>query len=412
MDLISYGKKLKSASKTLKTLNTNDKNYALECIKVALNNNRENIINANKIDIENARKKGMKESLIDRLSLDFKRLDAIIDSIDVVIKLRDPVSVCVSGRTMENGMQILEKTVPLGVLSIIYESRPNVTVDATVLALKSGNAILLRGSSSAINSNIALVSAIKEGLSESEVPETSVMLVDDLDREIVGQILTLNEYIDLVIPRGGADLINRVVKNATVPTIETGVGNCHLFIDENADLEMALDILENGKVQRPSVCNSLETLLVHKNIANEFLKKAFDRIGGKVEFFGCDETSKYIKCEKATETHYETEFLDYIIAVKVVENIDEAIEHIDKFTSGHSECIVTNDLKNADKFTLNIDSACVYVNVSTRFTDGGEFGFGAEMGISTQKMHVRGPVGLEHLVSTKYIITGNGQVRG
>lgn len=411
MTLKEKGKALKNASKTLATLSTKDKNYALLCIKNSIVKNIDNILLENEKDIANAREKGTKESLIDRLALNKERILAIADSIDTVIKLKDPVGSVISGNKLENGLEIVKKTVPLGVLSIIYESRPNVTVDAAVLAIKSGNAMLLRGSSSAINSNKAIVLAIKQGLEETKVPTFAVELVEDTNRELVKQILTLNEYIDLVIPRGGADLINFVVQNATVPTIETGVGNCHLFIDESADFSMAIDILENGKVQRPSVCNSLETLLVHENIASEILPKIEQRIGEKVSFFGCDKTAQYIKCEKATEEHYKTEFLDYILAIKVVKNEDEAVNHIDKYTSHHSECIVTNNLANANKFTQIVDAACVYVNASTRFTDGGEFGFGCEMGISTQKMHVRGPVGLEHLVSSKYVILGNGQIR-
>ena len=411
MNLQNEGKCLKKASKVLQNLNTKQKNFALECIKKSLDQHKSIILAENAKDIENARLSGMTESLIDRLSLNDARINDIIASIDTVIKLDDPVGNILSGKTMQNGMVITKKTVPLGVLSIIYESRPNVTVDASVLALKSGNAIFLRGSSSAINSNKAIVFAIRDGLKDSDVPQDAVILLENTDRALVKELLTLNEYIDLVIPRGGADLINFVVKNATVPTLETGVGNCHLFIDKSADFDMALDILENGKVQRPSVCNSLETLLVHSDIANEFLKLAKDRIGAKVEFRGCEKTNAIIDCTNATEEDYEKEFLDYILAVKVVSDVDDAILHIDKYTSHHSECIVTESYANMQKFQNVIDASCVYVNASTRFTDGGEFGFGSEMGISTQKMHVRGPVALEHLVSTKYLITGNGQVR-
>ncbi len=329
----------------------------------------------------------------------------------VVIGLKDPVGVCDYGHTMENGMMLMRKTVPLGVISIIYESRPNVTVDAAVLAIKSGNAILLRGSSMAYHSNMAIVAAIKEGLKEAGVTEDAVMIIEDMDRDIVKQIITANKYIDLAIPRGGAGLINLIVQNATVPVIETGVGNCHLFVDDTADLDMAFQIFQNGKLQRPSVCNSLETLLVHRHVATRFLMQCATKLGEQLEFLGCRQTREIINCKPAMEEDYSTEFLDNIIAVKVVDDIDEAIAHIGKYSSGHSECIVTNNYTNANKFTLHVDAACVYVNASTRFTDGGEFGFGCEMGISTQKMHVRGPVGLEHLVSSKYIIFGEGQIR-
>lgn len=410
-ELIELGKALKESSKTLASLSTIDKNNALKEIANALRENRREILFENRKDVQTARVTGMKSSLVDRLTLDEARIDEIIKSIDTVIALDDPVGSCVEGKTMENGMQISKVTVPLGVISIIYESRPNVTVDATVLAIKSGNCVLLRGSSSAIYSNKAIVLAIRQGLERSKVPVDSCILVEDVERDVVLQILKMNKYIDLVIPRGGAFLINFVTQNATVPTIETGVGNCHLFVDESADIEMALQLIENGKVQRPSVCNSLETLLIHKNIATEFLPILADTIGKKVEFYGCSQTSKHISCKIATELEYATEFLDYILAIRVVDDLDQAIEHISEFTSHHSECIVTNNYENSQKFTKEVDSACVYVNASTRFTDGGEFGFGCEMGISTQKMHVRGPVGLQHLVSSKYIILGNGQIR-
>ncbi len=410
--LTEDGIRLKKASKVLMTLNTAEKNEALQSISKSLYNNKEYILEANKQDIEAARKDGMKESLIDRLALDESRLTAIIDSIQTVVKLPDPIGKCVEGKTIENGMHINRMTVPLGVLSIIYESRPNVTVDATVLALKSGNCVLLRGSSSAINSNKAIVAAIREGLSHNKVPEDACILVEDTDRAFVLELLKMNKYLDLVIPRGGAGLINFVVQNATVPTIETGVGNCHLYVDDSAELEMALNIIENGKVQRPSVCNALETVLVHKDIAEEVLPALQAKIGDKVTIYGCSETAKYMECLEATETEYATEFLDYVLAIKVVEDVNEAIAHIETYSSKHSECIVTSNYHHANQFTTEVDSACVYVNASTRFTDGGEFGFGCEMGISTQKMHVRGPVGLEHLVSTKYVITGNGQIRG
>ncbi|OOB79787.1 MAG: glutamate-5-semialdehyde dehydrogenase [Epulopiscium sp. Nuni2H_MBin001] len=411
MEVEVKGKKLKAAAKVLRTLSSKQKNEVLDEIKHALLENSQSIMTANDKDVVQAKKIGISESLIDRLSLSYARLESICNSIDVVIGLKDPVGVCSYGHTMENGMELLKKTVPMGVISIIYESRPNVTVDAVVLAIKSGNAILLRGSSMAHNSNMAIVAAIKQGLSNVNIPSDAVMLIEDMNRDVVKQIITANEYIDLVIPRGGAELINMVVSNATVPVVETGVGNCHLFIDESASMDMALRIFENAKIQRPSVCNSIETLLVHENIARSFLGACVKDFDGVVKFLGCEETRKLIPCEPATPSDFATEFLDYVIAVKVVKDIDEAIRHIEQYSTGHSECIVTNNYENANKFTLHVDAACVYVNASTRFTDGGEFGFGCEMGISTQKMHVRGPVGLDHLVSSKYIIHGDGQIR-
>lgn len=408
-NLINEGKRLKKASKILAKLTSYEKNFALECISNALIENADLILKANELDVLSEREKGTKESLIDRLTLTKEGIFQIAESVKTVINLKDPVGVTLSGHTKENGMNITKVTVPLGVISIIYESRPNVTIDATVLALKSGNCVLLRGSSSAINSNKAIVSVIKQGLLKSKVPADACILVEDTNRDLVLSILTMNEYLDLVIPRGGADLINFVTKNATVPTIETGVGNCHLYVDKFADLDMALKILENGKMQRPSVCNSLETLLVHQDIAEKFLKLAYEKINA--EFRGCSKTCAIIDSKLATKEDYETEFLDYILAVKIVADIDEAISHIDEYSSRHSECIVTENYTNMQKFQKDIDASCVYVNASTRFTDGGEFGFGCEMGISTQKMHVRGPVALNHLVSTKYLITGNGQVR-
>ncbi|OOB76986.1 MAG: glutamate-5-semialdehyde dehydrogenase [Epulopiscium sp. Nuni2H_MBin003] len=402
---------LREASNKLKLLSTNQKNKALVEIRNAIIENTEEILEANMQDLEAGVHLKMKGSLLDRLTLTHKRLNALAESIDDVIDLKDPVGVYLSGQTMPNGMQIVRRSVPMGVIAIIYEARPNVTIDATILAIKSGNAILLRGSSSALNSNIALVKAIKQGLAKSDVPVDAVMLIEDNDRDVVKQIITANEYIDLVIPRGGAELINMVVENATVPTIETGVGNCHLYVDKDANLGMALDLLQNGKLQRPSVCNALETLLLHKDVADSFLHKMYFKLRGCLEFRGCERTAKIIDVTIATDEDYATEFLDYVIAIKIVDDIDEAIKHIQKYSSNHSECIVTDNLTSANKFVDSIDSSCVYINASTRFTDGGEFGFGAEMGISTQKMQVRGPVGLEHLVSYKYIITGTGQIR-
>lgn len=411
-EILHIGQRLKSAGKQLAMIDTTNKNCALSCVYDSLFDNMSEILTANALDVLNARKNQLSQSMIERLTITENSFLNIISAVKQIIDLDDPNGQIIEKSELYNGAKVMKTTVPLGVIAIIYESRPNVTIDAACLAIKSGNSVLLRGSSSAINSNIAIVNAIRKGLSKSEVPVDSCILVENTDRKLVSEILTMNEYIDLVIPRGGADLINFVVKNSTVPVIETGAGNCHLYVDESADFDMALSILENGKVQRPSVCNSLETLLVNEKIASDFLPKVFEKIGDKVKIFGCEKTEKFIKCEKATENEYKMEFLDYIIAVKVVENVDDACQHIDEYSTGHSECIVTKSDENAKVFTKKVDSACVYVNSSTRFTDGGEFGLGAEIGISTQKMHARGPMGLSHLVSYKYVILGDGQIRG
>lgn len=410
-NLQNEGQKLKTASRILANINTNDKNQALDLIAKSLLKNMDNILQANKIDVDELSKDETKAKTVDRLLLNENRIEDIVKSIYTVINLNDPVGVTLSGHTKENGLDIRKITVPLGVIGIIYESRPNVTVDATVLALKSGNAVLLRGSSSAINSNIAIEKAIHEGLSQSKVPVEACILIKDTSRELVMDMLKLDKYLDLIIPRGGAGLISLVTQNATVPTIETGVGNCHLYVDDSADLDMALDILENGKLSRPSVCNALETLVVHRDIADNFLKSVKNRFGDKINFKGCDKSVKLLNCQPATEEDYYNEFLDCIMAVKVVDDFKGAVEHINKYTSNHSEVIITQNYDNSLTFQKSIDASCVYVNASSRFTDGGEFGFGCEMGISTQKLHVRGPFALQHLVSTKYLINGNGQIR-
>ncbi len=405
------GIKLKNASRVLANLNTNQKNKALQSIADSLLNNIDEILQANKIDVDILSKDKSKSNTIDRLLLTKERIQDIANSIYTVINLSDPIGLTLSGHTKENGLDIRKVTVPLGVIAIIYESRPNVTIDATVLALKSGNAVLLRGSSSAINSNIAIEKAIHQGLAKSDIPVDACILIKDTDRNLVLEMLKMKEYLDLIIPRGGAGLIDFVTKNSTVPTIETGVGNCHLYIDDSANLDMALDILNNGKVSRPSVCNALETLLVHQSIAKDFLTLMEKNLGDKVTFKGCSKTKEYIKCDLATDDDYSTEFLDFILAIKVVDDLNHAIEHINHYTSNHSEAIVTNNYDAGLIFQKSIDASCVYVNASTRFTDGGEFGFGCEMGISTQKLHARGPFALQHLVSTKYLINGTGQIR-
>lgn len=405
------GKLLKAAEKQLSIASTKDKNIALEKVAQAIEARREEILRANQEDIEAGKASDMSAALIDRLTLNNERLDGIIEGIRTVIKLPDPIWKSNKVWTLENGLTISQMTTPLGTIGIVYESRPNVTVDAFSLALKSGNCIILRGSSSAIKSNTALVQAIKEGLRKSPISEEVVQFIDDTDRDLVLDMLRANDYIDLIIPRGGRGLIQFVIQNATVPTLQTGEGNCHTFIDESANLEDALKILINAKTQRLGVCNTCETLLVHEAIKDDFLPMAYEALKDKIELRGCPRTLEVIQVREATEEDYWEEYLDAILAVKVVKDVDEAIAHINKYGTKHSEAIVTESLTNANKFQRQVDASSVYVNASTRFTDGGEFGFGAEMGISTQKTHARGPVGLEQLTTYKYLIMGQGQVR-
>jgi glutamate-5-semialdehyde dehydrogenase len=409
--LIDQCGSLKRASALLARASTDDKNSALCLVAKSIRASRNSILQANLADVEAAREKGMKESLVDRLSLSEKRIDEMILGIEEIVRLPDPVWRSTEAWTLPNGLSVQKMTVPLGVIAIIYESRPNVTVDAFSLAMKSGNCILLRGSSSALHSNMALVSAIREGLSASSLSPDIIELADSGSRDEIMTLLSLREYIDLVIPRGGRDLIDFVVSNSRIPTIETGVGNCHVFVDESADFDKALDIVENAKVQRPGVCNAIESLLVHADIAADFLPLLYARIGKRVEFRGCERTCACIPAKPASEEDWATEYLDYILAVKVVDSFSEAVAHIERYGTRHSETIVTENYEHAMAFVRQVDAAAVYVNASTRFTDGGQMGFGAEMGISTQKIHARGPIGLPQLVSVKFVGFGNGQVR-
>ncbi len=411
MSIKNQCKRLKKAALLLEIANTNSKNIALEKVCQSLLENTSFILQENSKDVEAAKQSNMKVSLIDRLMLNEERIQDMVAGIRSIIDLKDPIWKSNRVWTLENNLTISKMTIPLGVIGIIYESRPNVTVDAFALALKSGNGILLRGSSTAIHSNRALVAAIKHGLKNSDITEDVVELVEDVDRNVVKEMLTMNEYIDLIIPRGGKGLIDFVVKNATVPTIETGVGNCHVFVDQSADQENALKIIENAKVQRPGVCNAIENVLIHKDIAQEFLPKLYELLKDRVELRGCEVTKDIIPVSLAIEEDWAEEYLDYILAIKVVEDVQEAISHISKYGTKHSESILTESYANAQLFQRRVDAAAVYVNASTRFTDGGQFGFGAEMGISTQKMLPRGPVGLEELVTIKYTILGNGQIR-
>lgn len=408
------GKKAKAAEMSVANASTSAKNNALAAISKALIENSSLIVSENAKDLAAAKENGMSESMQDRLRLDEKRIQAMAKGVDELIALNDPVGQIIEGFTRPNGLRITKTRVPLGVIGIIFESRPNVTVDAAALCLKAGNAVILKGGKEAINSNKCLGSIMRKAVAETGLSEDIIQVVEDTSRDTTNELMRLNGYLDVLIPRGSGRLIQAVVNNATVPVIETGTGNCHVFVDESADIEMAVNITDNGKTQRPSVCNAVESLLVHKNIAEKFLPVMAERFKAhNVKIYGCDKTAAILgeSVMKATDEEYATEFLDYIISVKVVEDIDEAVAHIRKFGTKHSECIVTKSLDNAEKFSRQVDAAAVYVNASTRFTDGGEFGFGAEIGISTQKLHARGPMGLSELTTIKYLINGNGQIR-
>jgi glutamate-5-semialdehyde dehydrogenase len=408
------GKKAQAAKKGIAIASTDEKNGILFHIAEALLKNQAEIIAANEKDIANARNNGVGEVMADRLRLTTERIQEMADACIRLTNLEDPVGQVVEGSKRPNGMQITKVRVPMGVVGIIYESRPNVTVDAASLCIKSGNAAILRGGKEAICSNKILMDIMRQAVRESGFEEDIIQLVEDTSREVSVQMMQANGLIDVLIPRGGAGLIQTVIKNATVPVIETGTGNCHIYIDEDADIEMAVSVTDNGKTQRPSVCNALETCLVHKDIAEKFLPLLQQRLQThQVEIRGCERTRAVLgdKIVPATQQDYATEYLDYIISIKVVDSLEEAIEHIRKYSTGHSECIITNNYNHAGRFQQEVDSACVYVNCSTRFTDGGEFGMGAEIGISTQKLHARGPMGLREMTTTKYIISGNGQIR-
>lgn len=414
MNIEKMGAAAVAAERELSVTDTQTKNKALLLISEELKNRAVAVIEANKKDIVTARQMGIPETMIDRLRLDENRIKGIADAVLEVAELDDPCGKLISSVKRPNGLVINKISVPLGVIGIIYESRPNVTVDAAALCLKSGNAVILRGGKEAINSNIELCRCMRKALEKAGLPADCISLVEDTSRESANKLMQLNEYLDVLIPRGGAGLIKAVVENSRVPVIETGTGNCHIFIDETADIQMAANIVDNAKTQRPSVCNACETLLVHENIAAKALVAVKQRLDThSVEIRGCEKTREILgeSVVAATEDDYYKEFLDYIIAVKVVASLDEAIDHIAKYSSGHSDGIITQDMNNAEKFIKCVDSAAVYVNASTRFTDGGVFGFGAEIGISTQKLHARGPMGLPQLTSTKYVISGNGQIR-
>lgn len=414
MTITTLGQRAKQVSCAINTASTYQKNQALALVADRLVEQSPRIMAANRQDLDAARQNGIAEPMIDRLMLDQTRIASMAAAVRELIMLPDPVGEVLEGSTRPNGLQIEKVRVPLGVIGIIFESRPNVSVDAATLCLKAGNAVLLRGGKEAIHSNTVLVEVMREAVEQAGLPADIIQLVTDTSRESAAQMMKLNGYLDVLIPRGGAGLIRAVVEQATVPVIETGTGNCHVYVDACADLAMACEIVYNAKTSRPSVCNAAESLLVHRDVAERFLPMAKQRLDEKsVQWYGCERTRNILGASilPVSEREYAEEFLDYKISCRVVEDLDQAIEHIHRYSTGHSEAIVTNDLRVSQRFCQLVDAAAVYVNASTRFTDGGEFGFGAEIGISTQKLHARGPMGLTALTSTKYLIHGQGQTR-
>ena len=413
-DITAAALAAKQASQAASLLSTKEKNDALTAISRILVQQADSVLEANAIDLAQAKENGMPTVMQDRLLLTRERIEGIASSVLDVVKLEDPIGQVVEGYRTVNGLNIQRVRVPMGVIGIIFESRPNVTVDAAVLCLKAGSAVLLRGGKEAFRSNLAFVRLMQQALEECGLPKELIQLVEDTSRETATKMMKLNGLLDVLIPRGGAGLIRSCVENATVPVIETGTGNCHIYVDATADLDMAVNIVFNAKTSRPSVCNAAESLLVHRDVAQAFLPICQKKLAEKnVEIRGCEETCKILGdlAVPATEEDYGKEYQDYIISCKVVGSVEEAIRHINHYSTGHSECIVTKDLESADQFTAAVDSAAVYVNASTRFTDGGEFGLGAEIGISTQKLHARGPMGLKEMTTVKYVIRGNGQIR-
>ena len=402
---------VKTAQRTLSTLKTADKNAALSAIAGAIKAEKSAILKANKVDLDTAAENGVPRTMLDRLSLTEARIDAIADALLDVARLPDP---CGNGTVTvrPNGLKITKTSVPLGVIGIIYEARPNVTVDAAALCLKSGNGAVLKGGKEALNTNRALMSVMKNALKGTAIPPECIALIDSTDRAATTALMNARGLIDVLIPRGGKGLIKAVVENAAVPVIETGAGNCHVYIDESADLDKALAVTVNAKMSRPSVCNAIETVLVHEKVAKDFLTAFAKATEGKLEIRGCEKTVSILSgSTKATEQDYETEYNDYIMSVIILDSLEAAVAHINSHSTGHSEAIITRSVEAAEYFQSAVDSACVYVNASTRFTDGGEFGLGAEIGISTQKLHARGPMGLYALTSEKFLICGNGQTR-
>ncbi len=411
--LTGYGERAKQASRVMAGVSAGKKNQALQEAAKQLRQQGETILAANQLDLAAAKQNGMSSGMMDRLALTPERIDAMAEGLEQLMQLTDPVGEIVEGWKRPNGLEIVKKRVPLGVLGIIFESRPNVTADAAGLCIKSGNACILRGGSEAIHSNLAIAAVFAEALRAVGLPEHTVQLLDNPSREYASVLMRLNRYVDVLIPRGGAGLIRNVVENATVPVIQTGTGNCHIYVDESASFESAVSIILNAKVQRPSVCNAVETVLIHRRIAEVFLPIVCGELAANgVELRGCPLSRQYYSdMREALESDWETEYNDLILAVKVVENRREAIDHINRYGTMHSEAILTQNYQAAQQFQQEVDAACVYVNASTRFTDGFEFGFGAEIGISNQKLHARGPMGLKELTTVKYCINGNGQIR-
>ena len=413
MELTELCKSAKEVSRQIGNLDTNTKNEVLRAAAEAIVAHTEEIIRENEKDLARGRENHMPEGLLDRLMLNPSRMEQMAEGLRQVADLADPIGEVLSMKKRPNGLMIGKKRVPLGVVGMIYEARPNVTVDAFALCFKTGNAVILKGGSDAISSNIVIVSVLQEVLETHGIPRAAVSLIEDTSRETAAAFMKMNEYVDVLIPRGGKGLIKAVVNNSTIPVIETGTGNCHIYVDESADLQMAADIVMNAKTQRVGVCNACESLLVHEKVKDAFLPVLAERLRTKNVEMRADEEAKALipDAVTATEEDWGTEYLDYILSIKVVGSADEAIRHINRYNTGHSEAIITRDYNNAQKFLDEVDAAAVYVNASTRFTDGFEFGFGAEIGISTQKLHARGPMGLLALTSTKYIIYGNGQIR-
>ena len=421
MELLEICKQAKAVKGSIGILDTNKKNEVLRKVADALEKNCLYLMTENEKDMKNGRSNQMSEGLLDRLLLTEDRIAQMADGLRKIVSLDDPIGEVLSMKVRPNGLRVGKKRVPLGVVGIIYEARPNVTADAFGLCFKTGNVVILKGGSDAIYSNIAIVNVIRKVLRDAGLPEAAISLIEDTSRETAGAFMKMNEYVDVLIPRGGAGLIKAVVNQATIPVIETGTGNCHIYVDESADIAMAIDVIMNAKTQRIGVCNACESLLIHESVVEKLVPQLFEKLQTKSVEVRCDAVIKACAekqenldkelIKAATEEDWGMEYLDYILSAKTVASVDEAIEHINQYNTGHSESILTNDYNHAEQFLNEVDAACVYVNASTRFTDGFEFGFGAEIGISTQKLHARGPMGLEALTSTKYIIYGNGQIR-
>lgn len=411
--IIDLGQRSKKASTELNKIDSLTKDNFFEILIKNLDTNRDKIKNQNTIDIEAGEKKGLTKAFLDRLLLTDARIDGMIEAIETVKSFRDPIGEIVEGFTHKKGMEIKKVRVPLGVIAMIFESRPNVSIDASILCLKASNAVILRGGSDSINSNKVLVDLVRKSLLEAGMPTDAVILIEKTEREYVNQLLKLNQYVDVIIPRGGKGLKRAIIENATVPVIETGAGVCHVYVDSDASLKKAKDIIVNAKTQRPGVCNAIETVLIHRDRISDFLPEIAKALKEKNVELRIDESGiEFVEDAKlAIEEDWDTEYSDLILSIKTVDSLEEAIEHINKHSTKHSEAIITENFEKANIFTREVDSACVYVNASTRFTDGGEFGFGGEIGISTQKLHARGPMGVRELTSLKYVISGNGQVR-